>query len=706
MSNLIELQKDQFLKDLNKIKTAHDIKFLVLDKDVLHVLKYLFVDTKEVLNYVAAMDLIDSPKRKGQPSVEVVYFLKPSKLNINCMDADFSNRPPKYKQAHIRFLPGLDNSLSNYLKSKKYITQYIASIEEVKMGFIPKESQFFETIGIDQPLQVFYNQSCYELIEINIQRSVQSLLNLCIVTGEYPIIRYSEPSEQSYQLSKATIVGKKLAFEFQQALDDYAREHTEFPPANSRPRSVLIITERSLDLFSLILHDFAYQAMAYDIVPELNCSNDIYSYRAENEKGEKENKQSELKDLVDPDWCELKHQHIIDAKEYLDAKIKSFVASNPLLVDRSKVKTTTDLLSVVAHLKDFDEERRRFILHRSLIDECIKINDQRTLALLADFEQNVAGFGHDINGEKCKKLADTLINNVLSAPQPNVTDKVRYIISYALYRGGLIEEDFFKLLSFSGVTEGHNFYSHFMASIKNFDHLGFKLIKSQAKDKPFSKTWLHETIVNDTNIYNTSRFIPAVGNTLSQAITNPLFLSEKDFPYVKDKPIEILDAEEQDNLQPANSSTSASLRNPRHKAAWSTRRNDPNKPAISRQRFFYYIVGGVTYGELKAAYDQSNLKNKDVFIGSDSIITPLEFLQSLERLTFDRSELNLKDDMKEKTSAPSFLFDQAIVPPAAAAHVHKRSELIAKPETTPVLPKKEEKEEKHKKRHKLKRLFR
>lgn len=79
-------------------------------------------------------------------------------------------------------------------------------------------------------------------------------------------------------------------------------------------------------------------------------------------------------DLYDPDWIDLKHQHIMDANEYIQGRIKELIAKNPLLVDRSNVKNTTDLLSVVAHLKDFDEERRRLILHKTLVDECLGEN--------------------------------------------------------------------------------------------------------------------------------------------------------------------------------------------------------------------------------------------------------------------------------------------------------------------------------------------
>lgn len=127
--------------------------------------------------------------------------------------------------------------------------------------------------------------------------------------------------------------------------------------------------------------------------------------------------------------------------------------------------------------------------------------------------------------------------------------------------------------------------------------------------------------------------------------------------------------------EPANSlagtNGSTSLRNPRHRAAWT--KNSSHLKRAPRQRFFYYILGGVTYTEIRAAYEQSDLKNKDIFIGSEGIVTPLSFMKSVENLTTDRKSLNLKDDQRERESVPAFLYD-AVAPLAApVSHIHVRS---------------------------------
>ncbi|SCV04605.1 LAMI_0H17480g1_1 [Lachancea mirantina] len=700
MSNLIELQRNYVLSFISDIQTQHNLKFLIIDEAVDDLLSYLFLKRSELLSYVTAIEKIDSRDRKGQPSVEAIYFLKPSKFNINCMDADFSNRPPKYKAAQVRFLPGFEDHLVKFYHSKRYLTQYTSSLAEVRCAFIPRESQFFQTLGIDQPLLMYYNQNCHDLIERNIKRAVESLLNICIITGEYPVVRYSQPTSLVYETSAATILAKKLAFEFQNALDEYARNDEDFPPPSPRPRSIMIIADRSVDPFSMVLHDFTYQAMAYDAVPSVDTATDTYHYAAENELGEQEEKHGLLRELVDADWIALRHQHILDASEYLSAKINELIAKNPLLVDRTNVKSTTDMLSVVAHLKDFDEDRRRVTLHRKLIDQCLKINDERHLAELAEFEQNLAGLGLDANGERVKHLTEALLQ-VLMDKHANLTDKVRYIISYALYRGGIIELDLVKLLSFMGVPSGHAFFDHFLTLFRNFEYLGFKLVKSEPGNKSFKKEWFHESIVNDPNVYNTSRFVPAVGNNLSKIISNPLLLSEEAFPYVKDKPIEVISPEIAEDSAFLNSSSS--LKNPRHKASWTRSTTQFRAP---RQRFFYYCIGGITYSEVASAYAQGLLKNRDVFVGSDGIMTPLECMQAIEKLSEPRNHLGLKDDRPEREVVPEFLFDRASTVPAASQHVHTVSHQRANNDSSPVMPAPPPSKEKEKKRSKLAKILR
>lgn len=647
MSNLIRLQREYVLSTIDSIETDHGLKFLVIDAEVKRFFDMLNLTERELLSHVTSVDFIDSKSRKGQPGVSAVYMLKATQFNINCMDVDFQNRPPKYKNAHVLFLVGIGGTLSEFYRSKRFVTQFTRSVKMLNMNFMVKESQYFQAYDIDKPLQLLFNPNCRDLIDDVVERTVRALLTMCVMTGEYPIVRYYN-----------TGLCRRIATDFQESLDDHARNNEDFFTDNSRPRSVMVIADRTVDMFAPFLHEFTYQAMAYDLSDNITASDDIYTYEVENEAGEKQVKKTPLLDIYDEDWAQTKHQHITDVLKYVDGKINELIAQNPKLVDRSKAKNAADLGLILAHLSGFDEERRRYAAHKELVTELMQINSQRKLAEWAHIEQNIAGFGLDAQGHKCKHLTDELIE-VLARKEPDTLDKIRCIILYAIFRGGLIELDFIKLLTFIGVNEEHEFFHSFMILFKNIGMLGINIIKEDPKTKPFKKVWFSDTIIDDPNVFDTSRYIPAVGNILSKIITNPLLLDEESFPYVKDKPIELLDEEELGEGPHLATQNSTSLRKTRHRANW-TKRNEPVDRS-PRQRFFFYMAGGITYNEIKSAYDQSLLKNKDVFIGSDGIFTPRSFMRSIEKLDAPREELHLNDDKKVNDRPPEFLF-QDIAP--------------------------------------------
>jgi len=605
---------------------------------------------------------------------------------------DFTNIPTRYKAAHIFFLPGLTPELSNKLKANIHFQKNLRTFQEFYLNIHPKESNVYITKNLNS-LQLFYNSSCHDLVTKTIVSTARSLVDLCVITGEYPIIRYYNPNENDAYFN-ASVLPKMIAMELQEQLDEYTRTHPDFPPVTTRQRSVFIISDRTLDLFAPLLHEFTYQAMTYDIVNN-QIRNDVYTYEAENETGFKEKKESKLNDS-DPEWTQLRHLHIMDAQELLTSKTEEFLAKNSMLVDRTKIKTTTDILHAVAHLKGFDEERRRITLHKTLLETLLITNGERKLAELAEFEQNVANFGVDIDGERVKNLADLLIQ-YLSEDVYTFTDKLRVIVLYGLYRGGLIEQDYIKLFNFMGILQLHEIQYN-LELIKNFEIIGFKLIKPNLKSKSiFRREFLHESV--SENSYNTSRFRPSIHSIITKTLSNTL--DDDRFAYIKDKPIDL-----ENDISRTNSTSTASLKNPKHKASWA-KTNTQFKPP--RQRIFYFIAGGMTYSEARTVYELSNKFEKDVIIGSDEFITPIQFIGEVKKLSLPRSDLNLFVDWKaaKPTDPPKYLLDSYSEKNPNAAHSNSNAKIRQQPTRSGIEQSQEVKQEpeKEKKRSKFKKLL-
>lgn len=640
---------------------------------------------------ILAIERLDH-KRNNQFSIEAVYLLEPTKYTINCLLTDFTNIPTRYKAAHIFFLPGLTTELSNKLKANIHFQKNLRTFQEFYLNIHPKESNLFVTKNPNS-LQVFYNSSCHDLVTKTIIHTARALVDLCVITGEYPIIRYYSPNDNDGYFN-ASVLPKMIATELQEQLDEYTRTHPDFPPATTRQRSIFIITDRTLDLFAPLLHEFTYQAMTYDIVNN-QIKNDVYTYEAENEAGMKEEKQSKLDDS-DPEWVQLRHLHILDAQELLTSKTEEFLSKNSMLVDRSKIKTTSDILHAVAHLKGFDEERRRITLHKTLLETLMLTNGEKKLAEIAEFEQNVANFGVDIDGERVKNLADLLIDYLSQDVYP-FADKLRVIILYGLYRGGLIEQDYIKLFNFMGVLQLHEI-DYNLELIKNFETVGFKLIKPNLKSKSvFRREFLHESV--SENSYNTSRFKPSINSIITKVLSNTL--DDERFPYIKDKPMDL-----ENDISRTNSTSTASLKNPKHKASWAKTNTQFQPP---RQRIFYFIAGGATYSEARTAYELSNKFEKDIIIGSDELITPSQFIAEVKKLSLERPNLKLYADWKagKPTEAPRYLLDNYSEKRPNDVHASANSQVRQQPTKgkPSAQPTKAEEPEKEKKRSKFKKFL-
>ena len=111
----------------------------------------------------------------------------------------------------------------------------------------------------------------------------------------------------------------------QAALDEYAQYHEDFPPPSARPRGVLLIADRSLDLFAPLLHEFTYQAMIHDVLPLVDGDKVFYRSKDEATGTMKESEITE-KDNI---WITNRHQHMKDLLGKLVNDFNKFRADNP-----------------------------------------------------------------------------------------------------------------------------------------------------------------------------------------------------------------------------------------------------------------------------------------------------------------------------------------------------------------------------------------
>lgn len=142
-------------------------------------------------------------------------------------------------------------------------------------------------------------------------------------------MRYFRPSNLSHE---ARVLSQMLAETVQNELDIYARSHPSWPPQSNRPKAVLFIVDRALDLYAPVLHEFTYQAMAHDLLPIQDGDKIIYNTEVE-EAG-----QTVQRDMVitedDKVWVDVRHQHMKDTIEKVMADFQGFLRDNKNFVDK------------------------------------------------------------------------------------------------------------------------------------------------------------------------------------------------------------------------------------------------------------------------------------------------------------------------------------------------------------------------------------
>ena len=157
------------------------------------------------------------------------------------------------------------------------------------------------------------------------------IVSICVSLGEYPTIRYYRTSNPIHQ---AGVLCSHLARFVQEGLDQYASFNEDFPPPSPRPRGVLLITDRTMDLFAPLIHEFTYQAMVHELLPVKEGDKVFYTTVFNRGSPNEEQREMELGEN-DKIWLENRHLHMKDLLEKLVADFNRFRAENPQFADRS-----------------------------------------------------------------------------------------------------------------------------------------------------------------------------------------------------------------------------------------------------------------------------------------------------------------------------------------------------------------------------------
>lgn len=631
----LQIQHDVILSTIKDI-TQGDWKVLVLDETTKKIIDNV-VKEDDILNQnIANIEQIEE-RREMNPTMDAIYILSPQPHIVDCLLADFDRR--RYKKSFLVWIDLLDPQLRRRIDSSPQAQQQRAGYETLYIDFFPRESHLI-TFRDPWSFPILYHPACNHLVREHMQNLAQKITGICVSLGEYPKVRYYRPRNP---LHEASVLCSHLARFIQEELDNYAQWNQGFPPPSSRPQSVLMIADRSMDLMAPIVHEFTYQAMAHDLLPIKEGDKTTFHMTINSRSANPEEKDMELQEK-DKVWVENRHRHMKDTIDKLMGDFQKFLDQNPNFTDQNGDTTSLNAIKdMLAGLPQFQEMKDAYSLHLTMAEECMNVFQQHKLPDLASVEQSLAT-GLDEDFRKPKNILEQVVR-LLDDESIVTSDRLRLIIAYILYRDGVILEDVKRLLAHANLPPQQG------EIISNLEMLGARITHG-LKDIRQTPPPLFPITKNTAQLeeYALSRFEPNLKHMLDSLCTGTL--DPTVFPYVKPP----LDPNE-DMM-----TGQASLRAAKPSWAGAGRRVVEN-----RQRIIVFMAGGATYSESRACYEVSAKHGRDVFLATSHMVTPSLFIRQVGDLSVDKRRLDIPME-RPKPKAPAHLFERErpAAPPMAS----------------------------------------
>ena len=575
-------------------------------------------------------------RRPMNQQMDAVYILSALPHIVDCLMADFDRR--RYRRAFIIWTSLLPPDQRARIEQSRTAMEQIAVMRVLNIDFFPRESHLI-TFRDPWSFPTLFHPACNHLVRKHLDDIAQKVVSVCVSLGEYPTIRYHNPRNPTHE---ASVLATHLARFIQMELDQYAKYHEDFPPPSPRPRGALILTDRSMDLFAPLLHEFTYQAMVHDLL-SLKEGDKIYyktSLQEHGGTGDEKNVEISEKDSI---WVNNRHLHMKDVLDKLASEFKAFKAKNPQFAESDNPSSLNNIKDMLAGLPQYQEGKEAFSLHLNMASDAMAIFQKRKLAEIASVEQCLAT-GLDEDYKKPKNVADQVVR-LLDEGDVTSPDRLRLILEYLLYRDGLLPSDTQKLLAHAQLP------SQDAEVIHNLELIGAHITRALKDPRPLAQPLFgtkQPPASPAQEESGLSRFDPALKHMLEEHIRGTL--DQSLFPFTKPH----LDAAE--GLAGYETVSQASLRSA--KPTWARTRPSALEP---RQRIIVFMAGGATYSEARACYEVSNQFNKDVFLATSHMLTPSLFLRQVGDLSVDKRRLNLPAE-QPKPKAPAHLFERELPP--------------------------------------------
>lgn len=606
------------------------------------------------------VDNVNIP-RKPSPRVDGIYFITPTDESVEALVSDFSRRGQlQHKDVHVFFSSAVEAHQLDRIRGCKKLVENLVTLKEINLEyFLFPDSRSFTTAQ-DSALVSFFGATADfdEEYKHEISIMARRLATVFSTLKEYPSIRYRAalPPGDEYPpgLESRLLVSQRLAVELTEILEEMQRSG-HIP---ERETCELIIMDRGFDTVAPIIHEWTYEAMIHDLLEDdKSLRGKIYSYKSQMQGGKIETKEHTLNEN-DSLFSELRHKHFAAASMQITSELdelraKSRMASVPGGVANMDLR---GMARLVQALPEYHDRLTQLGAHIELASALNRLIDMHRLTDLGKLEQDL------VFGDATSKEVISFLSTNQMLP---VADKIRLLLCYsATHQEKLDSVRQAQWQKVARITEAD------MDVIINLEYLGIPVCKRQ---KPglagltFGRRRRRAVRKEreqgeDEQQFSLIRFTPLLTEIIEDA--NSGRLSQEEYPFVRPPSSPSMSG---NSISFGNStestSTIGSATNTPKKAVASFRtvrtntstwtqkaaignsavnpmpgssatfgnRNDRNTQ-IRGGKIFTYVIGGMTYSELRAVHRSSIKLGRDVYIGSTNVVTPSKFMQQIVAL--------------------------------------------------------------------------
>ena len=586
---------DLLSSTIENIQKTCPFTILVVDNYSAKVLSS-YLTMSDLLNRgIFTVELITN-KRNRFPNYGVIYFISPTQKSISKLIEDFSNlKRPKYNRAYIFFTHRLPENLLEMLVTDGVIKRTMV-LKELNLSFFTKEENVFD-FDWESGLKIF---NCSEENQNKMLQSICDRLFTVLTTlNIHPYIQY----QGSSHLCK--ILGQKIEDIF---------TNNKFCK-NLKKEGILLLTDRSIDVTTPLLHDYNYRSLIYDLMEVKNNTINL------------NNKKIVLSDDNEL-WKNYKLLHIAEVFQKLSKDFDDFQKSDLSKIGKnSNMDSFSDMANALTNMSSYRIKTNQLSSQIHLAEELNKIYKNNHIYEIIELEQDIVSGVND--GGKINNR-DIFKNFTITKSKLNNQREDFIRILLTLYTSLSIDEKDFNFLS-GKLTEEES------GVLRGMTKIGFNPQSSGKKNERRKNNIIREKIslvgekIAKKVTFSSLRSSPNIAILAEQA--SNYLLDREQYPYINWDREDLPKVEKKfgtKNLFDTDSNKEADL--------------SELEPMI------VFNIGGLAYNEITSLekLQNNNTINHRIYIGSTGVMNAKEYMKQLREINDEFSKEIGKDCLDDE----------------------------------------------------------